>query len=57
MARDLGCNRIREKNQFTLPSELIHLLGLQVGDELCFVIENDQVVLKKVKNIYEDFKL
>ena len=52
----VGAGKIREKNQLTLPSELMTRVHLKIGDSVCFVEKDGEIVLKKLKLDYEDFK-
>ena len=40
-------SRITSKAQTTIPKEVRAALGLQKGDELCYEIEGDRVVLRR----------
>lgn len=59
MNKILGTGKIRDKNQFTIPQEVVDLLKLNKGDQISFVYENEHLVLKKAKTRIEveDFKI
>lgn len=43
----MSLSKITSKYQVTVPSDIRSVLGVKAGDRLEFIIENDQVLLKK----------
>lgn len=53
----LGTIKIRERGVITLPSELRKKLKIDVGDEISIILEKGQIVIKKPKREYNNFKI
>lgn len=49
--KDLKVSRLTSKGQVTVPQAIRERLGLQEGDRVAFVEEDEQVVLKKASVI------
>jgi bifunctional DNA-binding transcriptional regulator/antitoxin component of YhaV-PrlF toxin-antitoxin module len=47
--KDIIYAKIREKNRITLPKKIIDLFEFKVNDDIVFIIENDKVILGKIK--------
>lgn len=48
---------IRRNGECILPKKVRQYLDLNPGDKLDIILENNQVVLKRVKTDYNDFNL
>ena len=47
-------SKVSSQNQITLPSDVRNKLGVGPGDKVVFIEENDQIIIKSLKDlIYE----
>ena len=57
MGKILGTSTVRERGVITIPQEARKTLHIKQGDSITLIIEHGQVVIKKTKTTYENFKL
>jgi AbrB family looped-hinge helix DNA binding protein len=53
----LGDSRLSSKFQVTVPRNIRNILGLKAGDLLVFLIEGDEILLKRGEVQIQDIRL